>query len=477
MVADYVKNGGTAILCGIADYQDNNTGAPYKTCTQLNKLLSAMGAVTTVNDDEVVDPANHVGTAAYRLLLTEGNTSSPWLKDVKAGQGFSFYSGCSVNAASASDRLVNGHSTTKSINSKKTTGEVIAKDAEVIPAGSVCVMATETVGSGRIFVAGTVFMSDFELPDNTVSPTDPYMNYNIMLNILKGVETEIPVTPIADVRANGKPGQVFAIEGIVTAGSESPTAFFDAIYVQDATGGINIFPVANGSGILPGQKVRIVGHVDSYQGDFELKIGSGIEGLTVLDSTVSPVAPTVLTADAANDYAKNGGRLVKVTGQISGIVSSASVNEITPNAAPVVSSFMIDDGSGRKVKVFMDGYITPGIDLSGILTEGSYVSAVGLVYTNPDGVCIRVRDRAEILRAPAPTPTPTPTPSATPTPTPTAVPTKSAVAGAQTTGTPTPVAKVTRTGEENSVYGSAAAVLLLAAAGGCLILIRRRKHI
>lgn len=480
MVADYVKNGGTAILCGIADYQDNNTGAPYKTCTQLNKLLSAMGAVTTVNDDEVVDPDNHVGSSSYRLTLTEGNMASPWLKDVKAGQSFSFYSGCSVNAASAADQLVNGHSTTKSINSKKTTGEVIAKDAEVMPAGSVCTLAMETVGSGRIFVAGTVFMSDFELPDNTASPTDPYMNYTIIKNILEGVETEIPVTNIADVRANGKPGQVFAIEGTVTAGSESPTAFFDAIYVQDATGGINIFPVANGSGILPGQKVRIVGHVDSYQGDFELKIGSGIEGLTVLDSTVSPVAPTVLTADAANDYAKNGGRLVKVTGRISGMVTGASVDGLSPAAAPAVSSFMIDDGSGRLIKVFMDGYITPGISLAAVLTDGGYVSAVGLVYTNPDGVCIRVRDRAEIQKAAAPTPTPTPTPTIAPTSTPTPVPTKSAVAGAVATGTPTPAAiaaKAAKTGESDSVYGSAAAVVLLAAAGGCLILLRRRKRI
>ena len=477
MVADYVKNGGTAILCGIADYQDNNTGAPYKTSTQINKLLAAMGAVTTINDDEVVDPDNHVGTSAYRLLFTNGNTTSSWLTGVTSAQKYSAYSGCSVNAASDSDWLVKGHSTTKSINSKKTTGETIPKDAEVIPAGSVCAMATEAVGSGRIFVAGTVFMSDFELPDNTASPTDPYMNYTIMLNILKGVETEIPVTTIADVRANGKTGQVFAIEGIVTAGSESPTAFFDAIYVQDATGGINIFPVANGSGILPGQKVRIVGHVDSYQGDFELKIGSGIEGLTVLDSNVSPVAPTVITADAANDYAKNGGRLVKVTGKISGIVTSTSVSDLALDAV-VVSSFLIDDGSGRKVKVFMDGYITPNVDLSGIITEGAYASAVGLVYTNPDGVCIRVRDRAEILKTQAPVPTPTVTPTVTPTLTPT--PTKTAVAGALTTGTPTPatkVAKVTRTGEENSVYGSVAAIVLLTAAGGCLILIRRKKHI
>lgn len=58
----------------------------------------------------------------------------------------------------------------------------------------------------------------------------------------------------------GHLGDIYAVEGIVTAGSEAPNAFFDTIYIQDETGGIDIFPIANGSGIKVGNKVRVIGY-------------------------------------------------------------------------------------------------------------------------------------------------------------------------------------------------------------------------
>ena len=96
--------------------------------------------------------------------------------------------------------------------------------------------------------------------------------------------------------------------------------------------------------------------------------------------------PAAVTAAAAMDYAANGGRLVKVTGEVSDVVLSNGV----------VSSFMVDDGSGAKARIFIDGYITPAVAIESFVTNGAYISAVGLVYANPDGINIRVRDRAEI---------------------------------------------------------------------------------
>lgn len=389
MVADYVKNGGTAILCGLADYQDNNTGDPYTSTKQINDLLEAMGAASSINSDEVYDVTQNEGSP-YRLKFTNYNAASVWLTGADPAQLYSVYSGCSVNPAASGEALIMGHSSTYSINSKVVTGEyesTVPKNGTVIPAGSVCALATEAVGSGRVFVSGTVFMSNFEIAADAATSTNlPYTNYTIMMNIIDSVKVDIPVSAIADVRANGVTGEVFAVEGIVTAGTETPTAFFDALYLQDATGGINIFPIANGSGITAGQKIRVIGHVDSYQGDFELKIGSGIEGYEILDTAVNPVEPAVVTAAAAMDYAANGGRLVKVTGEVSDVVLSNGV----------VSSFMVDDGSGAKARIFIDGYITPAVAIESFVTNGAYISAVGLVYANPDGINIRVRDRAEI---------------------------------------------------------------------------------
>jgi hypothetical protein len=43
MVKDYVQGGGTAVICGIADYQDGKND-PYTSSTQINTLLSGIGA-------------------------------------------------------------------------------------------------------------------------------------------------------------------------------------------------------------------------------------------------------------------------------------------------------------------------------------------------------------------------------------------------------------------------------------------------
>jgi len=476
MVADYVSSGGTAILCGLADYQDNSSGDPYTSTKQINDLLKAMGAATTINSDEVYDATTNEGTP-YRLKFSNYNAASPWLAGTQASQLYSLYSGCSVNPVSGTAWLIKGHATTYSINSKVVAGEYessVAKNGTVIPAGQVCALATEDVGSGRVFVAGTVFMSNFEIPVNASTSTDTkFINYTIIRNILDSIKTVIPVTSIADIRANASAGQVFAVEGIVTAGTEQPNAFFDAIYLQDATGGINIFPIANGSGIRVGQKIRVVGHIDSYQGDLELKIGTGVEGYEILDTSVNPDAPAVLTAAAAMNYPANGGRLVRVAGRVSDVILSNGV----------IAGFMLDDGSGQKARIFVDGYISPEIDLTGLVIDGSYVSAVGLVYANPDGINIRVRDRAEILAASAPTPIPTSVPTSIPTATP--IPTTGGgIFGTDKTPTPTPTVSPTsgtgvpgaaKTGESDFQYGEAGLFLVLAVLGAGLILYGNRK--
>jgi len=390
LVSDYVNNGGTAIVCGLADYQDSSLGDPYTTTTQVNDLLKTIGAKTTLNSDEAYDTVTNAGQA-YRLKLKNINLNSSWTSGVDAAQEYSVYSGCTVNPASETDWLVKGFSTTYSINSKKLTNSKyesnVAVNATVMESGNACVLATEKVGKGKIFVGGTVFMSNFEVQATLDSYSDlQYSNYTIINNILDSVKNKLTVSTIADVRKNGIAGDVYEVEGTVTAGSEGGNAFFDTIYIQDSTGGINVFPIANGSGIKIGQKVRIIGHVDSYQGDKELKIGSGIEGYTVIDSNVNEVSPTLLTTTQSMDYDSKGGSLVKVQGTVSDV---AVVNG-------TVSSFNINDGSGKNARIFIDGYVAKSFDYAKIIANGYNVSVVGLVYDNPDGVCIRVRNCNEI---------------------------------------------------------------------------------
>ena len=73
-----------------------------------------------------------------------------------------------------------------------------------------------------------------------------YSNYNICENLVEYLNP-VAITPIADVQAQELEGIKYTIEGVVTSnasGYDQNTAFFDCIYVQDESAGINAFPVA-----------------------------------------------------------------------------------------------------------------------------------------------------------------------------------------------------------------------------------------
>ena len=54
------------MVCGLADYQDSNSGLPYTSYEQANKLLSGIGSTMRINDDELIDQDEN-GGQPYRL--------------------------------------------------------------------------------------------------------------------------------------------------------------------------------------------------------------------------------------------------------------------------------------------------------------------------------------------------------------------------------------------------------------------------
>ncbi|MDO5411257.1 MAG: CehA/McbA family metallohydrolase, partial [Lachnospiraceae bacterium] len=397
-VKAYTDNGGTLIACGIADYQDSTE---TQTATEMNKLLNAVGATTTLNSDEAYDEVNN-GGQPYRLYLKNYNSDSKYLAGAAEGQEYSAYSGCTVNLnadavnAGKAEALVTGYDTTYSIDCKDEAGNKVSGQPAYIEKGSMVAIAHEKLaGGGNLFVSGTVFISDFEVKAEQDNIWDlPYLNKTIAENILKEVTVELEATPIAEVR-KANLGEVFAIEGYVTAGTSNPNnTFFDAIYVQDDTAGITVFPYS-ASGLEVGTKVKITGYVDAYQGDKEIQIMSC---RVIEDAEKHVYDPKEISAKEAMDYTANGGNLVKVTGKVSRVV--------TDTAGTGVSQFWIDDGSGVEANIFIDGYILSGTEgtntLASTVKEGASVSAVGLVYAHPEGesdvpvTCLRVRDCDEI---------------------------------------------------------------------------------
>ena len=397
-VKEYVENGGTVIVCGLADYQDTTSG---QTATETNKLLEAIGATIRMNSDEAYDEVNN-GGQAYRLYYKNVNTSSPYLKGFKEGQTYSAYSGCTVDITNATEEtdsvypaqwLVKGFDTTYSIDCKTDSGEKADSSVYVEKGNVVALASQKTKFGGEIFVGGSVFMSNFEVKaelDNNDSL--PYANYTIINNILDAKKVEIEATDIAKVR-KAEMGDVFAIEGYVANGTANEnTTFFDTIYVQDATGSITVFPFAT-AGVKNGTKIRVVGYVDAYQGDKELQLVS----YEILDDkNLATIKPTHMSVVDSMDYDKNGGKLIEVTGKVSAVEKDGEA----------VSEFWLTDDNGNEAAIFIDGYITSGTTgkntLASIVEKGKTVTAVGFLYKHPEGdsdvsvPVLRVRDCDEI---------------------------------------------------------------------------------
>lgn len=409
VVADYVKNGGTVIVCGLADYQDGNapgTNYEYTTYGQINKLLEGIGATVRVNDDELIDQDDN-GGQAYRLYFDDFNFDStdPAVQAALAGlegsdKVYSSYSGCSVSVGNGGEALVFGHDTTYSINSKapaqghdkpvQSYSDAYDAGKAVVTKGNVVSLATEAVGSGRVYVGGTVWMSDFEVASDGSNGSDygdaSYANKTIIGNILSGLLKEQEISTIAEARENSAVGTVFTVEGTVTAGNVEPNAFYDTIYIQDETGGINIYPVATTDGTFAvGQKVRVTGSWDQYQGDTELRCIS----IERIDSSLNPIDPEELSLADASDYSANGGLLAKVGGTVKSVVKEGDA----------ISSVILTDGT-KDFRLLFNNYIGYSDDSSPDITtfveEGAEISAVGVIYTDPEGVCLRVRDLSEV---------------------------------------------------------------------------------
>ena len=408
VVKAYVQSGGTVIVCGLADYQDGNdpgTNNEYTTYTQINNLLEGIGSTMTVNDDELIDQDEN-GGQPYRLYFDDFNYDSTDAAVQAAlaglegsGKVYSSYSGCSVSVGEG-EAIVFGHDTTYSINSKDPAqghdkpvlSASAAYDANtaVVPKGEVVSLATEAVGQGRVYVGGTVWLSDFEVANGESNDYGDasYANKTILENLLSGLLVEQAVSTIAQARANTTVGTVFTVEGTVTAGNVEPNAFYDTIYIQDATGGINIYPVATTDGTFQvGQKVRVTGSWDQYQGDTELRCIR----IERIDAAVNPIQPAELSIDQAGDYAANGGLLAKVSGTVQSVTKEGEA----------ISAVTLTDGTSD-FRLLFNNYIgysdESSPDITTFVEEGAEISAVGVIYMDPEGVCLRVRDLSEVER-------------------------------------------------------------------------------
>ena len=414
-------NGGMVILAGWSDNYENydviqnNPAIKHMAATQ-NEVLAKLGSSLRISDDATYDDERSAadGVDKWRLYFSSYNMENPLLNGVEFDaehpydklytERFSHYGGASIYAVDADGSptstlpatvspAVYGHATTYSVDvdSDGLGGAATPKYTFAENADRLMVMASEQLeGKGLIIVSGAAFMSNFEV-QYQVSDSGAeknYSNYKICQNLVSMLnQTEI--TKIADVQAEKDEGVKFTVEGIVTSnasGYDKDTAFFDCIYVQDNTAGINAFPVAGSFKI--GDKVRVTGTTSSYQGERQLAV-------TKIEKIADAAAPTPVEVTAAqiNDGSVLGS-LVKIKGTITRV----------EEAEGKIQTIMVRDAAGNEARVFIDGYITKDKEVQNAIV-GNQVEAVGLAsYDNTfylDGKQIapriRIRDRADVV--------------------------------------------------------------------------------
>ncbi len=412
-IVNFNKAGGAVVLSGWSDYYENYSKFPDADhmAAQQNKLLKALGSSLRIGDDGTNDEELN-GGQPQRLYLSTYNMDSFLMKGVEFDaehpndklytQLFSQYGGASIFAVDAEGKattelpatvtpVVYGHSSTYSKDSDNDGlgGENIPKYQVGENDNRLLVLGTEQLeGQGLIVVSGAAFMSNFEVQANVDNAAEKnYSNYTICENLIQFVNPLV-VTDIADVHAQTETGYKFTIEGVVTSnasGHDKNTAFFDCIYVQDKTAGINCFPVAGDYQV--GDVVRITGTTSAYQGESQLQVTS----ITKIGEQ-EPVEPMSITTADMNS-GKYLGSLVTISGRVT---NYTEVNGL-------VESIYVRDASGEVARVFIDGYITKDVEIAN-LEKGCLITATGLAsYDNTYAIendsyaRLRIRNRADIV--------------------------------------------------------------------------------
>lgn len=430
-IAAFAQRGGTIVVAGWGDYYESYAYCPkdanMQMSAQQNNLLAAIGSSLRVADDEAKDNDNKPGNNAARLYLDDYNgMKSPLLAGVDPSQVWSQYGGCTLYAVDGQGAptdtlptsvtpIISGYGKFESDGSGIDLDKIDSYDEDKdgymngvddktrkppkyqSDKGLTCLLtASETLTHANgtqslVIVSGGAFMSNFEIKFDADNATQlGYSNPVLLGNLVESLNPPV-ITDIATVQAEGQQDEAFTVEGYITAntsGFDRDTAFFDCTYVQDETGGINIFPVSDS--FQTGQRVRVSGTITYYQGEKELTVKS----IKILDRTPVTVTPVkVTTAQAASGAYL--GQLIEVEGAVT------SVEQVNGK----IQTIRVKDASGTEARIFIDGYITASKDpaLQQVAKTGAAIKAVGIASYddtfNADGSesnRIRIRDRADI---------------------------------------------------------------------------------
>ena len=376
-VCDFVKNGGSLLLTDKSNYKNDPTIN--------NDLLTEMGSTIQLNHDGINDdtPEGNFWSDplkskfAVRLHL---KPVSNYLTD--RATTIDYYSGASLEKV-GHEPLTDSDSVTILASGNETTYQgAVSADFHVYDdvsddhgGSAIPVIASEVIGEGKIIVSGMNFMNDKQLDESY----DPKGNDELALNAVNWLaDRGTVVKGIGEVRNLPDDTSVVA-EGIVTTGAGT---FYDAFYLQDQTGGIMAFHDVPDGALEVGDKVRVYGHIKTYENNTELEYNDFSQDVSFKIGHVAPIEPKTVTTQGATAE-ENQGLLVKITGKVKQKYDD--------------NSYIINDGTGE-VLVFTDGYIAAKTGAVPALNIGDTLEAVGLTGKYANGNRIRVRDTKELKK-------------------------------------------------------------------------------
>ena len=353
--ARFALDGGTLILCGRAE-----------NASQLNRILSAAGSTLRLNSDTAVD-AVHNGGTPDALFPATFNRDSRWCEAVSRDQYYSQHAGCTVDPGS---------------------GIWLVKSGE-----DVLLAWQELSSGGKIFAAGSPFLTDTEMPLPANQWDVPRANLTILAEILDIQRPGYPKSTIKDVYSGGI-GTVYQIGGYVTAGNSCEyNTFPGTIYLQDDTGGI---AVVN----FPDIDVQVGTHLE-VTGSLNLQGQNAVLELIRYDRTGEAAYafdPQTSSNASAMDYSKHGGELLQIQGEVTAVTLTADGRG--------VSRLTVKDLRGDTATVWIEDGITSAKygtnTLAAQIQTGRTVRARGLLYLDEAGhPMLRVRNCDEVIYVPS----------------------------------------------------------------------------
>lgn len=374
-VKTFVDSGGSLFMLGKSNFSADPT--------LNNDLLESIGSTIQISNDGIYDDSatgNYWSTPAtakhavkmFPNIVDNGIMDGVnWLEYYSGSSLFKVGGGPLTNSSSVSI-LAGGNETTYQTTVKAPTYSYdIVSDTtggSAIPA-----MASEVLpNNSRVIVTGMNVVNDLEW-DNTYGD---YGNNDFGLNAINWLAGRgTTVSDIGSARALPDDKDV-VVQGVVTTGAG---VFFDAFYVQDATGGIMAFKEVPDGSLQLGDTVRVHGKIKTFENNKELEFDSFAKDVVVVKHGTA-LAPKVIATGDAN-LPVNQGLLVKVRGSVTKKYDD--------------NSYVINDGSGE-ILVFTDGYIVNQSGPVPTAAIGDQLEAVGLLGGFSDGVRIRVRDTKEL---------------------------------------------------------------------------------